>query len=218
MESLRAIMVGLASLSISTGVWVLKNWFGLFILLIVIHTLAFSISHAADIAAVTEKLEKRDDCKDVLPQLEIDLSDLENKYKNLNQSQQSSYEAYMGSFNQMTDSLFQVTSDREQETRKISDSRDQLKNSLIQFNQQKTAETSKALQDHYLDLTVRLYSSLMDSQKILESLKNQLSTVESNRSQMENNRKDLESMDLQRLALEEKIINLKIKCQPQRNY
>ncbi len=195
---------------------------GLFFILVFSQCLGLSILKAADIEAVTEateaKLSKRDDCKDVLPQIETDLSELENKYKALSQGQQFSYESYLGSFNQMTDILFQVTTSREEETVKIVESRNQLRSSLAEFNRQNTSESSKKLQDHYAELTMRLYSSLMDSQKILEKLKGQLSTVESQRGSMEMNRKDLEVTDQQRLALEEKMINLKIKCQPQKNY
>ena len=118
----------------------------------------------------------------------------------------------------MTERLFQVVSEREQETAKLSESRNQLRNSLTQFNQQKTAESSKSIQDNYMELTIRLYSSLMDSQKILESLKTQLTGVEVNRGSMDKTRRQLELTDQQRLALEEKLINLKIRCQPLRNY
>lgn len=202
---------------------------------------AFSVSHAASFgnnsdsemeksveakaetksaseAETKTKIKNLNECKDLLPQMERELSETESQFKNAGQSQQMAVEVYLGSFNQMTEKLFQVVSDKQRETAKLSESRNQLRNSLSQFNQQKTTETSKAIQDSYLDLTVRLYSSLMDSQKILESLKLQLSGVEGSRGSMEELRHQLESTDQKRLALEEKLINLKIRCQPLLKY
>ncbi len=173
---------------------------------------------SASEAETKTKIKNLNECKDLLPQMERELSETESQFKNAGQSQQMAVEVYLGSFNQMTEKLFQVVSDKQRETAKLSESRNQLRNSLSQFNQQKTTETSKAIQDSYLDLTVRLYSSLMDSQKILESLKLQLSGVEGSRGSMEELRHQLESTDQKRLALEEKLINLKIRCQPLLKY
>lgn len=155
----------------------------------------------------------QDDCKDLLPQAEKDYQELGDKYQQIKSGQQGSYESYTGSFSEMTDVLFQLTEAKEQETAKISESRDLLKNTVTQFNQDRSTENSKHLQDQYMDLTVRLYSSVMDGQKILDTLKSQLSKVEATRSQFETSKVELEKIDHQRLALEAKLITLKIRCQ-----
>ncbi len=158
----------------------------------------------------------QDPCKDLLPQAEKDYQALAEKYQQIKSGQQNSYESYTGSFSEMTDVLFRLTEEKEQETKAISGSRDQLKVSVQNFNDNRSAENSKALQDQYMDLTVRLYSSVMDGQKILETLKSQLFKVESTRSQFENSKAELEKIDHQRLALEGKLISLKIRCQSDR--
>lgn len=158
----------------------------------------------------------QDPCKDLLPQAEADYQALSEKYRQIKSGQQSSYESYTGSFSEMTDVLFRLTEEKEQETLAISGSRDQLKTSVQKFNENRSAENSKALQDNYMDLTVRLYSSVMDGQKILATLKSQLSKVEATRSQFETSKTDLEKIDYQRLALEGKLISLKIRCQSDR--
>jgi len=158
----------------------------------------------------------QDPCKDLLPQAEKDYQALAEKYQQIKSGQQNSYESYTGSFSEMTDVLFRLTEEKEQETKAISGSRDQLKVSVQKFNDNRSAENSKALQDQYMDLTVRLYSSVMDGQKILETLKSQLFKVESTRSQFENSKAELEKIDHQRLALEGKLISLKIRCQSDR--
>ena len=157
-----------------------------------------------------------DACKDLLPQAEQDYQALSEKYQQIKSSQLDSYDGYTGSFGDMTAVLFQLTDEKEQETKRISDSRDQLKNSVERFNQNRSSENTKILQDQYMDLTVRLYSSVMDGQKILDTLKSQLSKVEANRSQFENAKLELEKIDHQRLALEAKLITLKIRCQSDR--
>jgi hypothetical protein len=172
----------------------------------------------AAVAAVSDPNAKIDDCKDLLPQIESDYHELELKYRNLNQSISSSQENYLVSFNQMTEILYQITLAREEEAQKMSVSRDQLKSSVQKFNQQRTDESAQRLQESYLDLTVRIYSSLMDSQKTLENLKSQLSQVETNRSQFFNSKQELEGLDHQKLAIEGKLISLKIKCQPDKRY
>ena len=191
------------------------------VVLILIHIFAVSMVRAedaqliADPSAVTEAVS---DCKDLLPQVESDYKELQQKYKNLNQSSLSAQDGYFTSFNQMTQVLFDVTAEREEETRKISQSRDQLRTALQNYNIDKSAESSKVLQDRYLDLTVRLYSTLMDSQKILESLKGQMSQVEATRGQFTSTRQELEALDHQKLAMEAKLISLKIKCSPDKRY
>lgn len=199
------------------------------VFLLAIHFLAFSVADAQEASAEAPQVikvtlgekpsdSKVDECKDVLPQLEADYQETEQKYRSLNLGSQNSQENYLLSFNEMTQVLFQMTEARELETDKISLSRDQLRESLNRFNQNKNSENSKALQDHYLDLTVRLYSAMMDSQKGLETLKGQISQVEANRGQYEKAQKELESLDHQKLALEAKLISLKIKCQPAKRY
>lgn len=158
----------------------------------------------------------QDPCKDLLPLAEKDYQALTEKYQQIKSGQQNSYESYTGSFSEMTDVLFTLTEAKEQETKAISGSRDQLKVSVQNFNENRSPENSKALQDQYMDLTVRLYSSVMDGQKILETLKSQLFKVESTRSQFESSKSELEKIDHQRLALEGKLISLKIRCQSDR--
>lgn len=159
---------------------------------------------------------QRDDCRDLLPQLEADYREIETRNRMLSSGSMSSQEAYLQSFQQVSQVLFKMVEDREQETSLISQSRDRLRQSMEQFNQYGTTEASRSLQNDYMDLTVRLYSTLIDSQKILETLKSQISQVESTRGQLEANRQELERLDHQKLALEGKLISLKIKCQTNR--
>jgi hypothetical protein len=163
-------------------------------------------------AGATAEIPK-DDCRDLLPQIESDYKEVEQKYRSLNNGTLTSQESYLVSFNQMTQVLFKMVQDREEETAKISQSRDRMRSSVEQFNQQNTAENSKNLQDDYLDLTVRLYSTLMDAQKNLETLKSQLSQIEATRGQLETTRQEMEALDHQKLAMEGRLISLKIKCQ-----
>ncbi|MGZ5280147.1 MAG: hypothetical protein ACXWC9_09405 [Pseudobdellovibrionaceae bacterium] len=193
----------------------------IFFLFLVIHVLAYSVSKAEEAGFVpsaepTAVEGPKDDCQDVLPQVENDYSELDQKYRSLSNGSVNSQENYMTSLSQVTQVLFQMVEDREQETAMISQSRDKLRGSVEQFNQQSTLEASKNLQSDYLDLTVRLYSTLMDSQKILETLKSQISQVETTRGQVEMSRQELESLDHQKLAMEGKLISLKIKCQSER--
>lgn len=161
----------------------------------------------------SEEARPVDECRDLMPQLDSDYQDLINKIRDSRLSQQTSYDNYLSSFNKMTEVLFEMTSAKEEETKKISDSRDQLKDALVKYGQDKGAESSKALQDTYLNLTVRLYSAMMDSQKGLDSLKGELAQVESTRGQFEVTKQDMDSLDQQKLILEQKLINLKIRCQ-----
>jgi len=188
----------------------------IFFLFLVIHVLAYSVSKAEEAELVPSEPtveSRKDDCQDILPQVESDYRELDQKYRLLSEGSATSQESYMTSFSQVTQILFQMVEDREQETAMISQSRDKLRSSVEKFNQQSNLEASKNLQGDYLDLTVRLYSTLMDSQKILETLKNQISQVETTRGQLEMSRQELESLDHQKLAMEGKLISLKIKCQ-----
>jgi len=198
----------------------------IFFLFLVIHVLAYSVSKAEEAELIPSAVSpaimvevlptmdsRKDDCQDVLPQVESDYRELDQKYRMLSNGAVSSQENYMTSFSQVTQILFQMVEDREQETAMISQSRDKLRGSVEKFNQQSGLEASKNLQGDYLDLTVRLYSTLMDSQKILETLKSQISQVETTRGQLEMSRQELESLDHQKLAMEGKLISLKIKCQ-----
>lgn len=160
----------------------------------------------------------QDECKDLLPQMENDHRDLEAKYKSLSEGSRIAQDSYLLSFNDMTQVLFQLTEARVEETQKITASRDQLKEALEKFNQGNSAETSKKLQDQYMDLTVRLYSATLDSQRTLDALKTQISQVESTRGQYDSIRQEMDQIDQQKLALEAKLVSLKIKCQPERRY
>jgi hypothetical protein len=189
----------------------------IFLLFLFIHLLAYSVVKAEEVATNNAPAAPvdapKDDCRDLLPQIESDYKEVEQKYRSLNNGTLTSQESYLVSFNQMTQVLFKMVNDREEETAKISQSRDRLKNSVEQFNLQNTAENSKNLQDDYLDLTVRLYSTLMDAQKNLETLKSQLSQIETTRGQLETTRQEMEALDHQKLAMEGRLISLKIKCQ-----
>lgn len=199
-----------------------------------IHFLAYQFARAQDVPASTETVrvaaevksaathqvpaEKVDDCKDLLPQMESDYKEIEAKYKALNEGSKNSQEGYLVSFNEMTRVLFQLTEARVEETQKIVDSRNQLSDALDKFNQGGSEETSKKLQEQYLDLTVRLYSAAMDSQAIVDTLKSQMAQVESTRGNYEHVQAELEILDHQKLALESKLVSLKIKCQPLKKY
>jgi hypothetical protein len=110
-----------------------------------------------------------------------------------------------------------MTEAREQETQNISAGRDQLRLALQNFNSQKSDETSIKLQESYLNLTVQLYTAMMESQKSLNTLKTEVSKVEGTRSQYTNSKSELDSLDVQKLAIEAKLVNLKIKC-PAKKY
>ncbi len=193
----------------------------IFLLLLFIHLFAYSMVKAQDKPIETSDAEMagrpQNDCGDLLPQLESDYRELDQRYQLLSNGSLTSQESYLQSFNQMTQILFKMVEDREQETAQISLSRDRLRSSVESFKQQNSTEASKNLQSDYLDLSVRLYSTLMDSQKILETLKTQISQVESTRGQLEASRQELESLDHQKLAMEGKLISLKIKCQSERS-
>ena len=204
------------------------------LLLLFIHLFAYSVVKAQETVVVPSAVSsavlveanlpqddknqiQRDECKDLLPQLETDLREIETKSRNLSESTLSSQENYLNNFNQMTGILFQMVQAREAETAQISASRDRLRSSVEQFDLQRTSANSQNLQSQYLDLTMRLYASLMDGQKSLEILKTQLSQVESTRGLLESTRQEMEALDHQRLAIEGKLISLKIKCQTDRN-
>lgn len=187
-----------------------------------IHFLAYSFARAQSVnlesAVVSATTVPVDECKDRLPTLQEELRSLEIKYADLRQNQSRLQEEYLGKFNEMTQVLMTMAKAREEETRKISQSRDQLKISLQKFNEIRTDETSKSLQENYLDLTLKLYTSFKDSQKSLEELKSQLNQIESSRSGYLNAIAELESFDHQKLAIEAKMVNLKIKCPSQRYF
>lgn len=151
-------------------------------------------------------------CEELIARTDSDYQDINNKIRDARLSQQTSYQDYISSFNKMTELLFQMTNSREEETKKLVENRDQLKDSLVAFNTQKTPESSKNLNETYMNLTVRLYTAMLDSQKNLESLKSELAQVESTRGQYDLTKKDFEAMDQQKLSLEAKLINLKIRC------
>lgn len=187
-----------------------------FLLILLIHAFAYSVSKAEEPKPL-KTAATIDDCKDLLPQVESDYRELEAKYQSLRQNLPYLQENYLVSFNEMTETLFRMTEAREQETQNISAGRDQLRLALQNFNSQKSDETSAKLQESYLNLTIQLYTSMMESQKTLNSLKAEVSKVESTRSQYANSKSELDSLDEQKLAIEAKLVNLKIKC-PARKY
>jgi hypothetical protein len=197
-----------------------------FILFLVIHLLAYTVAKAQDTAdapqalvpsavssAVLVEAKPEDECRVLLPQLESDYKEIELKFKAITAGVMMSQESYLIGFQQMTDILFQMVKSREEETAAISESRNRLQGSMNSLGQGDHAEASKNLQSDYLDLTVRLYSSLMDAQKSLETLKTQLSLAETSRGQLDLQKQELEALDHQKLAIEGKLISMKIKCQ-----
>jgi hypothetical protein len=180
--------------------------------LLTIHFLAYSFARAQEAPPESSSLQVMDECKDLLPVLQEDLRALEAKFQEQRQYQAQLQEDYLVQFNEMTQVLLAMAKTREEETQKISESRDQLKISLQSFNQTRTDETSKNLQDDYLNLTLRLYSSLVESHKSLEILKAQISHIESSRAVYVGSIAELESLDRQKLAIEARLVNLKIKC------
>lgn len=156
---------------------------------------------------------RQDLCMDTLPQVESSYRSLEQKYQQIELLQRQSYENYTGSFSKMTDVLFELTDQKEQETKKILESRDLLKNAVEIFNENRSSDNTQKLQKQYMDLTMHLYTAVNDGQKILETLKNQLGNVEANRNEYEKSKMAFEQVDQERLALEGKYISLKIRCQ-----
>jgi hypothetical protein len=197
-----------------------------FFLFLMIHLLAYNIAKAQDIAASPQTLvpsavsaavlveaKPEDECRVLLPQLETEYKELEAKFKTVTAGVATSQESYLVGFSQMTEILFQMVKSREEETAAISQSRDRLQNSMSNLSAFDSPEATKNLQGDYLDLTVRLYSSLMDAQKSLETLKTQLSLAETSRGQLDLQKQELEALDHQKLAIEGKLISLKIRCQ-----
>ncbi len=198
----------------------------IFFLIIMIHFFAYSVVKAEESSeassytvpsavspAVLVEATQQDECQIILPQLESDYKEIEAKFKIISDGVTISQENYLVGFNQMTQILFQMVKTREEETAAISQSRDRLKASVENPSMPDPTEASKNLQSNYLDLTVRLYSSLMDAQKSLDTLKEQLSLAESTRGQLELQKQEMETLDHQKLAIEGKLVSLKIKCQ-----
>ena len=179
-----------------------------FILVVMVQVLAMSLAFAEETIPVT------DPCKDTLPALEISYNELSSQLSQERSNQAATNQEYFDSFNQMTDILFKLTDMKVLETQQIVENRDALKDSLTKFNIQRDQEAAKALQDSYFNLTVRLYSALMDSQKKLDGLKSGLAQVESRRTNSESSKQKLDEMDRQKLALEGPLVSLKIRCQP----
>ncbi len=207
------------------------------LLLIAIHILASTVAKAETtempvetrVEAPAEALESEilpvaspkppvDECKETLPQIENEYRELETRFHTLRQNLGSVQESYLTSFNQMTQVLFQITQAREEETALMARNRDQLRESMQKFNDLKSDETSRQLQEKYLNLTLQIYSSLSQSQKTLESMKSQLQQVEASRSNYISNRQEIDQIDHQKLALEAKMVSLKIKCNPEKKY
>ncbi|MEZ0391256.1 MAG: hypothetical protein ACAH59_03510 [Pseudobdellovibrionaceae bacterium] len=191
-----------------------------FFIFIAIHFLAFQFARGQDLSPAIQvsSPEKKDDCKDLLPQMENEHLELQAKYKSLKDGSLSAHDGYLVSFNEMTKVLFQLTQAKVEETQKITTSRDQLSEALRQYQSQANPETSKKVQDQYLDLTVRLYTAAVDAQKTVENLKAQISQVEATRGQYQSSQTEIDQIDQQLLATEAKLVSLKIKCQTNRRY
>ena len=153
-----------------------------------------------------------DECKENLPQLEEQYSQVTMDIRNLNQSLSESHDGYAQSFQTMTQALIELSHKKEDELQKIIQSRVALEDAVQKFNQDKTQETSKALQDSYLNLTVRIYAQAMESQPTIEALQTQIGQVESARGQYEGTQKSQADLDAKKLELEGKIASLKIRC------
>jgi hypothetical protein len=154
-----------------------------------------------------------DECKETLPQLEEQYSQVTMDIRNLNQNLNDSHDDYAQSFQTMTQALVELSHKKEDELQKIVESRVALEDAVQKFNQDKNKETSKALQDSYLNLTVRIYSQAMESQPTIETLKTQIGQVESARGRYEGTQKSQADLDAKKLELEGKMASLKIRCQ-----
>ena len=154
-----------------------------------------------------------EECEKMLAQAESDYNQVHAKFTEINQKFQKNHGLYLTSFNEMTEVLFEMTNKKEAETRAIVDDKKQLEDSLAQYNQARTPETSKDLQDKYFNLTVRIYSAAMDSQKTIETLKERLTSVEASRNQYESQKKEFENLDSEKLTAEGKLLSAKLRCQ-----
>ena len=168
---------------------------------------------AVTMAATPTAPNPMDECKETLPQLEDQYSQVTMDIRNLNQSVTDSHDGYAQSFQTMTEALVELSHKKENELQKIADSRQALEDAVQKFNQDKNKDTSKALEDSYLNLTVRIYSQAMDSEQTIETLKSQMGQVEAARGQYEGSQKSQADLDAKKLELEGKIASLKIRCQ-----
>ena|GEM_PF-2736857 len=172
-----------------------------------------TVSAVATVESTVAVSSPVDECKETLPQLEDQYSQVTMDIRNLNQSVTDSHDGYAQSFQTMTEALVELSHKKENELQKIADSRQALEDAVQKFNQDKNKDTSKALEDSYLNLTVRIYSQAMDSEQTIETLKSQMGQVEAARGQYEGSQKSQADLDAKKLELEGKIASLKIRCQ-----
>jgi hypothetical protein len=154
-----------------------------------------------------------DECKDTLPQMESDYSQVIMDIRNLNQNLTGAHEEYLKSFQQMTQALVDLSLKKEDDLKKIMESREALQQAMQKFSEDDSQENSKAVQDNYMNLTVRLYAQAMEGSNTVEALKSQLIGVEEARAQYENSQKSQADLDAKKLDLEGKLASLKIRCQ-----
>lgn len=153
-----------------------------------------------------------EECVTVLPQLEEEYQNIDKQSRASDKVTSQTYRNYVSSFNDMTQVLFDLAQAKRDELARINEAEQSLKNSLATFNDKKNAQNSKELQDQYMSLTVRLYSSAVDGQKTIDQLKKSLAQVESARAQHDALKQAPVDLENKKLELEGKIVSLKIRC------
>lgn len=147
-----------------------------------------------------------------LPQLETEYLDIDRQSRSSDRASSQTYRSYVSSFNDMTQVLFELSQSKREEMQRIDEAEQSLRDSLATFNDKKDLKNSKELQDQYMNLTVRLYSSAMDGQKTVDQLKKALAQVENSRARYDTLKQEPIDLENKKLQLEGKIISLKIRC------
>lgn len=153
-----------------------------------------------------------DVCATTLPELESEYADVDRKSRLSDKISAQTYRGYVSSFNDMTKVLFDLAQIKREEMARIDEAEQSLRAALATFNDKKDSKNSKELQDQYMNLTVKLYSSAMDSQKTVDQIKKSLAQVETARAQHDALKQDPIDLENKKLELEGKIISLKIRC------
>lgn len=179
---------------------------------------ATAIAKATIPAAVSDAVDAKpanpaEECKENLAQLENDYQQVVMDIRNLNQNVNGSRDEYMKGFQQMTQALVDFSQKKEDELKKIMESRQALQAAMQKYAAQGDEDNSKNLQDSYMNLTVRLYAQAMEGQNTIDTLKSEMNGIESVRSQYEVSQKSQADLDEKKLELEGKMASLKIRCQ-----
>jgi hypothetical protein len=174
---------------------------------------ASTIVAASSDAVDAKPANPAEECKENLAQLENEYQQVVMDIRNLNQNVNSSRDEYMKGFQQVTQALVDFSLKKEDELKKIMESRQALQVAMQNYAEQGSDENSKALQDSYMNLTVRMYAQAMEGQNTIDALKGQMNSIESVRSQYEVSQKSQADLDEKKLDLEGKMASLKIRCQ-----